>query len=377
MRKYTITLLALALVLALLTGCSAIAPREKTIILSEEIVVAGEETNDPAQQSFEVKKITKLPLEKLDPTGNHPGMDHAVIGWIDEDNLAAMSVQTVQVEPEAEEEAAEEAAPETHVMTQFVRIHSQYGFFDPILTLQDVAAECYDISADGMLAAFVEGNRLDVYSLGSGTLVQTLQRQVLASRVTFAQTGHTLYFTEAGDEKLLEKFNADNGVASGVLSGKSYRVLDANDHGMVVCTQADGSQVLGYYDGQNFQDELLDKKARAGSCGVLPGGEGLVVYGGDLYLLNADGVKLAGDSVTAFDIAPDGMHIAFSRRNDDGTVDILVGYWSGSRIINEKLTYKDLGIEVNAMYFSPNQDRLYLQGLDETGALTAYTFEFR
>ena len=38
---------------------------------------------------------------------------------------------------------------------------------------------------------------------------------------------------------------------------------------------------------------------------------------------------------------------------------------------------KDLGIEVNAMYFSPNQDRLYLQGLDETGALTAYTFEFR
>jgi hypothetical protein len=54
-----------------------------------------------------------------------------------------------------------------------------------------------------------------------------------------------------------------------------------------------------------------------------------------------------------------------------------VGYWSGSRIINEKLTYKDLGIEVNAMYFSPNQDRLYLQGLDETGALTAYTFEFR
>ena len=110
---------------------------------------------------------------------------------------------------------------------------------------------------------------------------------------------------------------------------------------------------------------------------MLPGGEGLVVYGGDLYLLNEDGVKLAGDSVTAFDIAPDGMHIAFSRRNDDGTVDILVGYWSGSRIINEKLTYKDLGIEVNAMYFSPNQDRLYLQGLDETGTLTAYTFEFR
>ena len=194
---------------------------------------------------------------------------------------------------------------------------------------------------------------------------------------SFRGSSSHIHNPEAGDEKLLEKFNADNGVASGVLSGKSYRVLDANDHGMVVCTQADGSQVLGYYDGQNFQDELLDKKARAGSCGVLPDGEGLVVYGGDLYLLNEDGVKLAGDSVTAFDIAPDGMHIAFSRRNDDGTVDILVGYWSGSRIINEKLTYKDLGIEVNAMYFSPNQDRLYLQGLDETGALTAYTFEFR
>ena len=377
MRKHAIKLTALLLALALFAGCSAIAPKEKTIILSEETIVAGEETIDPAEQSFEVKKITKLPLEKLDPTGDHPDMERAVIGWIDEDNLAAMSVQTVTLEAESDEENGEEVPPQIGVMTQFVRIHSQYGFFDPILTLQDVAAECYDISADGTLAAFVEGNRLDVYSLSSGTLVQTLQRQILASRVTFAQEGHTLYLTEAGQEKLLEKFNADNGVAVGVLSGKSYRVLEANDKGLVVCVQADGAQSVGYYDGETFQDDLLDKKMRAGSCVVMPGGEGLVVYGGDLYLLDKDGAKLAGDSVTAFDMAPDGMHIAFARRNDDGTVDILVGYWSGSRIINEKLTYKDLGIHVNAMYFSPNQERLYLQGQDETGVLTAYTFEFR
>ena len=49
-------------------------------------------------------------------------------------------------------------------MTQFVRINYQYGFLDPILTLGNLEAECFDVSADGSLVAYVAGNILDIYS---------------------------------------------------------------------------------------------------------------------------------------------------------------------------------------------------------------------
>lgn len=81
--------------------------------------------------------------------------------------------------------------------------------------------------------------------------------------------------------------------------------------------------------------------------------------------------------VLAFDLAPDDMHMAFALRNEDGSVDVRVGYWGGSKIINDKLVYKDLGLEVNAMYFSPDLYKLYLQGIGEASGLTAYTFEFQ
>lgn len=369
MKKRLFGLLTCLLALTLLAGCSSIAPKEKTIILSEKAVQPEDEQNEPFAQSFDVGRINKIPLDKLNPTGDHPDVNKAVIGWIDNDNLAAMSVQTVV------NEEGETAEP--RIMTQFLRIHSRYGFYDPVLTLGDVAAECFDLSADGSLAAYVAGNRLDVYSLGSGTLVQTLQRQVLASRVTFAQEGHDVYFTEAGDEKLLERLNADNGVTAGILSGKSYRVLAASGGNMVVCTQSDGAETLSYLGDGDFTEALLDKKSRAASCRILSDGAGLVAYGGDLYLMDDKGVHDAGEGVTAFDIGSDGMHIAYAQRNADGTVDIRIGYWSGSRIINDKLTYKDIGVNVSAMYFSPQLDKLYLQGRDETGQLTAYTFEFQ
>lgn len=377
MKRRTMKILACLLTLMLLSGCGAIAPKEKTIILSEKAVQQEVTETDPTAQSFAVKKIVKLPMDKLNPTGNHPDVNKAVIGWIDNDNLAAMTVQTVTVGAEDADSDEQLQQPTERVMTQFVRIHAQYGFYDPILTLVDVAAECFDISADGTLAAYVAGNRLDVYSLGSGQLVQTLTRPVLASRVTFAQQGHDLYFTDAGEDKLLECMNADTGKTEGVLSGKSYRALAVGEGGMVICTQSDGRETLGHYDGKTFGEALLDKESRTNSCCVLSGGEGLVAYDGDLYLLSEDGAALAGEDILAFDIGSDGMHIAFAQRNADGTVDIRVGYWSGSRIINDKLTYKDIGVNVNAMFFSPDLGKLYLQGRDETGMLTAYTFEFR
>ena len=71
------------------------------------------------------------------------------------------------------------------------------------------------------------------------------------------------------------------------------------------------------------------------------------------------------------------MHIAFAKLNDDGTTDIRIGYWGGARIINDKLTYKDFSVAVGRMFFSPDMHKLYLQGADDGGVLSAFTFEFK
>ena len=374
MKKRIIRLLTLLLALALLAGCGSIAPKEKTLILSERTAEPDSEA-EGSSQGFEVKKITRLSLDKLDPSGIHPDMDEAVIGWMDEDNLVAMSVQTVTIEADPDEQSEVEQ-PTERILTQFVRINYQYGFYDPILTLTEVAAECFDVSADGQLVALVAGNTMDVYSFANGQLQRSCTRQVLASRVTFAQSGHDLYFTAAGDVKLLEKLDVDTGSAEGVLGGKSYRALAASDKALLLYTQTGGAEQLSYLAGDLVLEDVLTGGSTA-SCCILSTGEALVVYDRTLFLIGPDGAQAVDSGVTAFDIASDGMHIAYARRNEDGTVDIRVGYWGGSRIINDKLVYKYLGIDVSAMYFSPDMRKLYLQGADEHGVRAALTFEFQ
>lgn len=374
MKRRILTLLALIAALALLAGCGSIAPKEKTIVLSEQAAQPDQSGSDAVRQSFEVKKIARLSLEKLDPDGIHPDLSRGVIGWIDNDNLAAMSVQYNAVEQESD---AEVEQTEQRVFTQFVRINYQYGFYDPILTLADVEAECFDLSADGRLAAYVAGNELSVYDLGSGQSVLTTMRQVLASRVTFAQQGNEMYFTDAGDEKKLERVNPLTGATSVVRDGKSYRVLAADGDVQLICTQSGGEEQISFRADDVFCEDLLTG-GKSGSACVLPSGQALFCYRADLYLADQSGAQCAAESVTAFDIASDGMHIAYALENEDGTVDIRVGYWGGSRIINDKLTYKDIGMNVRAMYFSPDMRKLYLQGTNpDTGALQAYSFEFQ
>lgn len=372
MKQRNFRLLALLLALALLAGCGSIAPREKTLILSESAVQpdSGEEGSS---QGFEVKKIVRLSLDKLDPNGIHPDLDEAVIGWMDEDNLAAMSVQAVPVQPETQEDAD---PPGERVVTQFMRINYQYGFSDPILTLSEVSAECFDVSSDGQFVALVAGNTLDVYSFASGQLQRSCTRQVLASRVTFAQDGHDLYFTAAGEKKVLEKLDVDSGDTEGVLGGASYRAAAASDKAVLLYTQSGGKEQLSYLADDTLCEDVLTDGSLGSSC-VLNTGEALVVYGRTLYRIDSSGAQAVGSGITAFDIASDGMHIAYAHRNEDGTVDIRVGYWGGSRIINDKLVYKDLGISVGVMYFSPDMRKLYLQGSDAHGARAALTFEFQ
>ena len=357
--------------LLLLTGCRAIAPREKTLLLSEPAATPAPTSEPQSALRFEVRRITNIPLERLDPTGDHPDLSEAVVGWLDENNLIAMSVQRAVQETASPEEAAEPA-----LYTQFVRINYQYGFLDPILTLGNLEAECFDVSADGSLVAYVAGNILDIYSLHNGGRMQTLTRDVLASRVVFAQDGHELYFTAAGEDRKMESIQAETGEVALVLPGMAYRPLAVSEKGMLFYLLSQGTQEVGYASQAGTEEELLTG-GTAGSAYILSSGDGLLVYDGDLYLVGAGGATLVQSNITAFDIGSDGMHIAYAVQNEDGSVDIRIGYWGGSRIINDRLTYKDIGINVDTMYFSPDLQKLYLQGQDGNGALRAYTFEFQ
>ncbi len=376
MNKAKILIAALlAAALVPLAGCGSIAPKEKTLILSETTSAPTESNTAQSSLGFEVRKITKLPMDKIDPNGIHPDVGRAVVGWMDEDNLAAMSVQLSALVGAADPTPGAEA-PRERVLTQFARINYQYGFYDPVLTLTDVEAECFDVSADGTLVAFVAGDTLDVYSLESGGLVQSCTRDVLASRAVFAQEGHDLYFTAAGDARGMECINTDTGALRAVHAGKAYRALAAGDKGLLFSVLTKGLDEVGHLEGHSFSEGLLTG-GRAGSACILKGGEGLISYDGDLYLLSDGAATLVRRNVTAFDIASDGMHIAFSVVNEDGSTDIRIGYWGGSKIINDRLTYKDIDIAVDAMYFSPDVRKLYLQGMSEFNVLTAYTFEFQ
>ena len=71
---------------------------------------------------------------------------------------------------------------------------------------------------------------------------------------------------------------------------------------------------------------------------------------------------------------PDGLYVAVAVQNLDGTVDVTVGRWSGTHIINKKVIYKNIGDTVSRMLFSPNSLRLYVEGpLNASGRPTSAT----
>lgn len=378
MNKNMMKMVAMWLMLALLTGCGSIAPKEKTLILSEASPTPTTSNEAQSSLSFEVKKISKLPLDKLDPSSIHPDVNRAIIGWTDDDNLIAMSVQMNALDeaqtPDNGEDDVEQ--PAQRVLTQFATINYQYGFYNPILTLADVEAEGFDVSADGKYVAFVAGNQLSVYSIESGNLVQSCTRDMLASRVTFAQDENKVYFTAVGDLRQLEYMDINTGETNPINIGKSYRALAASKDAVLYSYYSQGADEIGFRDDGQNENTLIGGGTAYSSC-ILPTGNALVAYAGNLQLISKDAATMVRRNVMAFDIASDGMHIAFALLNDNGTVDVCIGYWSGSKIINDKLTYKDLGIYVNAMFFSPDMNKLYLQGPNDQGTLMAYTFEFQ
>ena len=261
MRKKIRRLAAACLALFLLSGCHSIAPQEKTIILSEPTATPAASNEPQSSLRFEVRRITNIPLDRLDPTGDHPNPAEAVIGWIDANNLVAMTVQSAPAGTEAEETAQTSPTPEAEDdegvrMTQFVRINYQYGFLDPILTLGNLEAECFDVSADGSLVAYVAGNILDIYSLHNGGRMQTLTRDVLASRVVFAQDGHELYFTAAGEDRKMESIQAETGEVALVLPGMAYRPLAVSEKGMLFYLLSQGTQEVGYASQAGTEEEL-------------------------------------------------------------------------------------------------------------------------
>lgn len=277
MRKKIRRLAAACLALLLLSGCHSIAPQEKTIILSEPTATPAASNEPQSSLRFEVRRITNIPLDRLDPTGDHPNPAEAVIGWIDANNLVAMTVQSAQTGTEAEETAQTSPQPtaeddEGVRMTQFVRINYQYGFLDPILTLGNLEAECFDVSADGSLVAYVAGNILDIYSLHNGGRMRR-SRATFCLRVVFAQDGHELYFTAAGEDRKMESIQAETGEVTLVLPGMAYRPLAVSEKGMLFYLLSQGTQEVGYASQAGTEEELLTG-GTAGSAYILSSGDG-------------------------------------------------------------------------------------------------------
>ncbi len=365
-----VRLFCLILALLLLTGCT-MAPKAKTIMLVE-----AEEENEPAvETSHEMKRTVQVPLDKIDPNGLHPDLKRAVKSFSDNERLFVMSVRLNSLSTDQLPEGSVEQQTE-RVLTQFGTLNYQYGFFDPVLALSDVSAECFDVSSDGKYVACIAGNTLYVYRLSDGALVQSQSRDLLLGRVTFGKDSAVLYFGTGGESKRLEALNVEDGSLRTVVEGKSYRelVTDNSTHLLTVVSQ--GTEEISLLKNGTIYEGLLSG-SRSGGAELLPDGMALLQYGSDLFCISDMGAVLLMPSCSAFAVSPDGGTIAYALNNADGTVDVCIAAWQDGTVNDSVVAYKNVGLNVSTLLMPEDGSRIYVQGTDKNGAASALVIEFQ
>ena len=370
--KKEFCLFALVLLLVLLSGCASLSPKGKTILLDESEESA--ENVLPLSADFEVKRVVPVSLDKIDPDGLHPDVKHAMCGWMDNERLQVFSVCTSTLSKDVLPEGAVEQQTE-RVLTQFATLNYQYGFFEPVLTLADLRADCCGVSEDGKMMACIAGNTLSVYNMTDGKLLTSLNRDILAPRVTFAKGENKVYFTSTGEQKRLEVLNLDTLAARTVLDERSYRVLCGNSENMLLTVVSQGSEEISYFKGGTLYSAVLSGK-RSGTACLLPDGSALLVYGDDLYRVTTDGAALLQSGINAFAFDERTGHIAYVQRNADGTNDINIGAYENGIFDRGRLAYKDTGLAVSNLLFNSDLHKLYVQGTNDQSEQKAYVVEF-
>ncbi len=353
MRKQIAVVLMLILCLCL-AACS-IGPKEKTMLLREPSAAPTETA--AAGGSFEIKKQYTLPLDKLDQSGDLGASGVMVVDWLDGDNLLVLAaVSSAQGETEGELGA----------------MSCQYGFYNPIKRTEGQIPEYVSLSPDKKVVSYQMQNE----EVGKYTVLYSLsmQRQVLSCD-SFRVYSAPVWSRNSESLAAASVVNGQYGLTLiDVSQGSTTKVLESLEEEIAVLDYLNDGTVLLRRGGEGGSTvELLNTKD--GSTFTLPAGEvsqangmsatgALALYGSSLRFVSAgpDESQVIDRGVQAYALTPNRLYAALAIKNMDGSVDLAIGRWSGTHIINKKIVYKNIGYNVGRMLFSPDNLRLYIEG---------------
>lgn len=366
-------LAALAALMALclaLSGCTVVGPKNKTMMLREPSAEPAETASSGAG-SFEIKKQYSFPLDKLNQSGLEDASGMMVVDWLDNDNLlvlAAVADENGQLESE------------------LGSMSCQYGFYNPILRIEGQMPDCVSLSPDKKTVSYQMQNE----EVGKYTLLYSLEKQRQVLSCDSFRTYSTPVWSEDGQTLALASVvNGEYGLTLiNVQQGSTRKLREEDEEVLAVLdyysdesvliqreTGEDGTVALEIVNTTTGQVQSLFT-GRVTQANALSGQSALVLNRNTLRYISVDGSQSAAieSSVQAYAISPDGLYVAVAVQNLDGTVDVTVGRWSGTHIINKKVIYKNIGDTVSRMLFSPNSLRLYVEGpLNASGRPTSAT----
>lgn len=371
MRKKLISVCA-CLLLCVLAGCNMIAPEEKTYILRETTPVPMETAAIPST-GFEMKKMYTLPLDKLNPEGLVPDPLKCVIHWLDNDNMLAMAVTS---------------AEGGGVEAELGSISYQYGFYNELAALPRQVPENIAVSNDRTRVVYqledpTVGKYTVVYSLADGVQLRTIDTFRTYSPPLWNSNDDRLAFAASVNGKYcVTLLNLGDGTTRNVgeMQSTALSVQDYLSDGTLLVRHAAGDDgySLELIDTLNNQSSTIFT-GKLSQCSALSESTALVLAGDTLRLIGKDSTagSVIEDSVQSYAFTDDRKNIALAQINMDGSVDIVIGQWGGSRVINKSILYKNIGADVTRMLFSPDSAKLYVEYTAVSGqqAKTAVVLE--
>jgi len=396
--------------LLLLLGACSIAPHRKTVVMSIPAAPAATQTTKtPGEQSFDIDKISVVRLEDLDKTQDFYQVGSKVFGWLDNDHLAALTIESSskangKVQYYSSEFSYipfEKLAPlmldsdMDELASHIVSLDWQYGFVEPLLISQTgTLITSASLSADKSKAWY-----LSISSSKKGKTSESwamtvtdgsFQNELLdfdwynQSSPIWSTTGNYLccmnekrtsiniYNTDGDDtqpslelsQSMLKKYAMYRISAIFGYDPKTSTVLSSRSDGMLYTFSVD--QTLT--DKPNAAETLGDQLT-AYSATLLRSGYGVALSsslsGNQLIVLNPDGgtsIDTQYSQVVTYAFSDDEKYICTAMQLDKDSTDIYIGKWNNGTISDNKLILKGFSPTNQGIFFSPDNDKLFLNG---------------
>lgn len=351
----------------LLCGCS-IGPKNVTRALNEPPSPSPATQAGLSGSGFSVKSRHVFPLEKLDPDSVKPETAQGVVDWLDNDQLFALSCTAGENQGE--------------IISELCSINYQFGFQNPVRVLDEGVPEfitlnhkkdtvSYQLENDDVgkysvmyhLAAMRNIFEIDHYRVRSLPVWSPDDRHLGLAAYVNGRYTTTLLDTMLGGEQALEEGSQQGVSVLDINEGGRVlirRVIDERMYSLEILNPSDGSSNAIYTGGVNAAWLLGDDSA--------------LVHVGEELRITGQGVIESYIKAVAF--SGDRQYVAFAQTNLDGSMDVYVGQWSGSKIINKQLVHKGIDFDVQRLLFSPDTNKLYTEGLRAGGSKYAVVFEF-